>query len=63
MKRLIYFLKVWTCIMAFLVFCYLGVEVLNVFMDWVFTFTEEQIVIGIFVFAATVAAAIMTCLD
>lgn len=60
--RVSYFLKVWIGVMAGLVFCYFVVLLGNNFMDWVFTFTEEQIFVGIMVFAATVTASVMTAL-
>lgn len=63
MKRLKYFLQVWVGVMAGLAFCYFTVLLGYGFLDWVFTFTEEQIFVGIMVFSATVTAATMTWLS
>lgn len=63
MKTIKYFLQVWIGVMAGLAFCYFVVLLGNNFLDWVFTFTEEQIFVGIMVFAATVTAVTMSWLD
>jgi len=61
-RSVLYFFKVWWCVSAFLLFCYFAGVVFNGFMDWVVTFTEEQILAGLMVFVATLTAAVMTWL-
>ena len=63
MKRIRYFFQVWIGVMGGLVICYIGVLLSIGFMDWVVNFTEEQIIVGILVFSATVTAVTMTWLN
>lgn len=63
MKRIKYFFQVWVGVVAGLVFLYLGVLLGNGLLDWVFTFTDKQILVGISVFVGAVTAATMSWLN
>lgn len=57
-----YFLKTWIIVAVFILFCYGIIRAHEVFMDWVFTHSEQQILTGALIFVATITASMMAWL-
>ncbi len=57
-----YWLKVWFLVSAYLICAHSGTLLFNLFMDWVVTFSHQQILGVIFVFTSVVTASVMVFL-